>query len=232
MINTQGDIINDVLVQSNVSTTAGFYTDSMLSTFASKAQTWAAARHKWPFTEGRVSTTFAGTEENGYPEGWKPDSIRILQVGGKLLKKVGYADFLRYKEDYPQGTEKIYSDHGGLYFINTASGVSGTTVLWGQFLPPKLDATDTSALTVFSGTAEEGNEAIVEEMISYCLKREKNLTESVAHHQNAVLILDGLWKRIQDEQYQNHTIAGDGMFKRFSVVEGGFKEDIFKRDQF
>ncbi len=78
---TQNEIKTDIIVQGGISTSVGFFTDTILNTWIDKAHKWAAGYKKWPFTEGRVSTTYvadASTDEVGftYPEGWKPDSIR------------------------------------------------------------------------------------------------------------------------------------------------------------
>lgn len=257
-LRTQGDIITDFLVKMNTSTTAGFYTDRILTTWASNAHAWAVSRHKWPFSEGRYSTTSAslGTNEDGYttleyPEGFQPDSVRLLTIGGKKFDKKNFFKFRDFLEDNPSDTSNIFSDYARRMYINPhASGISGTVVVWGQINIAPL-ATDTitggdtgpdpSALTIFSDFANEANEAIVEKMMSYALDREKSPTSIVggksvnagsSHEFKAGAILDAVWKRITDEQFSYQDTRNDGMFKRFDVLGGGFKEDIFNRDQF
>lgn len=218
------------MVQLGVSTSIGYFTDTIVDNYIEKAYKWAAATKKWPFTEGRVSTTYvSGQEEWVYPEGWKPDSIRMLQVGGKRFQKVNFYKYQGFREDFTSDTREIFTDFGGLYYINPKADASGTIVLYGQYTPI-LDVTDTTAETVFSGPAEEGNEAIVEEVLSYALRKEKKYNESAAHHENAVRVLTEIWDRIKDEQFGYQDTAGDGMFKRFDVLVGGF-DDTIKRDQ-
>ena len=235
---TSGDIKTEFLVRNQTSTLAGFYTDTILKDLLDVSHKWAAGYKKWPFTEGRVSTTFAslGTSEDGwlvgeYPEGWKPDSIRLLTIGGKRVKKTDFYKFQSFLEDNDSNDERMFTDHGLRYFVNPNIDISGTVTVWGQYTPTDLDATDTSAQTVFS-SSEEGNEAIVEMMLSHAKKREQNLQESIAHKKEAVLILDELWKKIQDEQYNYHTVNDDGMFERVDVLGGALRDDLFKRDQF
>lgn len=233
MIN-KGEIINDILVQLGVSTTVAFYTDTILEDWTDKAHKWAAGYKKWPFTEGRISTTYvadSATEVGfNYPEGWKPDSIRLLQVGGKRFKKTNFYKYQEFRENYSSDTEKIFSDNGNLYFINPNADVSGTTTLWGQYTPATLAETDNTITTVFSNAAEEGNEAIVEEVMSYAKKKEKKLAEAFKHHERATEILTEIWERIKDEQAMYQTVNDDGMFERFDVLRGSFQEDI-KRDR-
>lgn len=247
----QGDIINEFLVRMNVSTTVAFYTDAILTRWASNAHQWAASRYKWPMTEGRFSTTFATRlQEDGYtvleyPEGFRADSVRLLTIGGKEYKKTNFYKFRKFLEDNTQDTTKIFSDFGGRLLINpNASDLSGTAVMWGQINVAPL-ASDSNiqvptALTIFSGVEEDGNEAIVELMMGYAKQREKTQTAVVKgqpqsaalmHAQKAGAMLDAIWKRIQDEQFAYQDSQNEGMFKRFDVLRGGFSEDLFKRDQ-
>lgn len=227
----QYEIKDDIVVQLGVSTSVAFYTDTILDKWIEKSYKWASGYKKWPFTEGRINTTYVIDNTSievgfNYPEGWKPDSIRLLQVGGKRFKKINFYKYQEFREDFNSDKEKIFSDFGRLYFINPQADVSGTTTLWGQYTP-LIDSTD---LTVFSDAAEEGNEAIIEEVLSYAKKKEKKLQESIAHHQSAMKILDEIWQRVKDEQYGYQIIDDEGMFERFDVLRGGFKED-FRRDR-
>lgn len=235
MIN-QGGIKTDIIVQLGVSTSVGFFTDTILNTWIDKAHKWAAGYKKWPYTEGRVSTTYvADTTEAGftYPEGWKADSIRLLQVGGKRFDKKNFYKYQEFREDYPDDSEKYFSDFGRSYYINPKADASGTTTLWGQYTPATLDATDPTAETVFTNFAEEGNEAISEEVVSYALRKEKKLQESITHHQLAVTILTDLWTKITDEQFAyQDTEGGEGMFERIDILNGSNYDNTIKRDQF
>ncbi len=236
---TLANIKNDFLVQNQSSTSVAFYTDTILNDWADKAHKYSAGYKKWAMTEGRVSTTFASlyTNEDGYLtgdyfEGWKPDSIRLLTIGAKEVAKKNFYSFRRFLEDNTSSTERIYSDFGRQYFVNPTIDLSGTVTAWGQFTPATLDGTVADALTIFSDVADEGNEALVELMQSYAKKREKKVNESIAHLKEANRILDELWIRLQDEQFEYQQTRDDGMFKRMDLLKGALRDDIFKRDQF
>jgi len=230
-LNNVGDIQDEFLVRGNIATSVGFVNDTILNDWARAAALWAASTHKFPFSEGRVSTTFSATEEWNF-EGYKADSFRLVQIGGKRLKKLDFRNYQIFREEEPNATERVFSDFGRTVFINPKVDLTGTLTAWGQYTP-NLDPTLKTDTTVFSGYDEEGNEAIVLEMLAYLKDREKKPLESKAYHDRATLLLDGIWKRALDEQfqYQTHPDSG-GMFRRFDVLEGDYQEEIFRRDRF
>lgn len=248
-LTTQGEIIKEFMVRANQSTLVAFYTDAILTSWASNAHQWAASRYKWPMTEGRIETTTASLVTSGdgyttltYPEGFRPDSIRMLTIGGKRFKKTNFYKFQSYLQDNSAASDNIFTDFMRVVYINpNANDLSGTVVAWGQFNVAPL-ATDTSgtgvitqdptATTIFTGTEEDGNEAIVEKMREYGFLREKDTKNADYHRDRAEKMLDAIWKRIGDEQAMYQTTKDDGIFERFDVVNGGFRRDDFRRDQF
>lgn len=239
----------------NQSTTVAFYTEQIIKDWYDQAHVWAAAQYKWPFNEGRYSTTAASaaTNEDGwttlqYPEGFKPDSVRLMTVGGKRFDKKNFYKWQRFIEDNPNDTSKIYSDFGRTLYVNPrASDFSGTVTMWGQFNIPEsgYDTSssgigDPSNTTIFTDIADEGNEAIVEKMLSYAFTREKTpvsgagsnaVSISSSHEALAQNILQSIWEGITNEQYNYQDTQNEGMWKRFDITRGGFKEDVFRRDQ-
>jgi hypothetical protein len=240
MLDTRNNIFTEVLVRNNRTTTDGFITDSILTGWYADANIWAASFHKWPFTEGRVETTFAtGGGPNGdeyYFEGYKADSFRIVTVGGKRLTKLNFADYLILKEETPDASDKVFSDMGRTMFVNQAAGLGGTMVCYGQ-IQPTIDLTDESHRPVFTDWDREGNEAIVEKMSSYLKRREHLFTEAEAHDQRAALKLEEVWKRILDEQYAYQTTPErGGQYTWFPVVDedslGRGDRRYFKENKF
>lgn len=235
---TGGDIITQVLARGSITTTSGFYTDAVIRDSINAAYKWASAQHKWPFTEGRVSTTFAslvtnpsGDLEGELPEGWRTDSIRMLQIGGKRVKKLNLEDYQIFREERSDADDRVFSDLGRLYFVNPQIDLSGTVTAYGQYTPASIDLTDSTSstsLTVFSDNEEEGNEAICEEALSYLKTENKK-----ERHESAIALLEGIWKRVSDEKfgYQSHPVRG-GMWERFDVLEGVQRDELYKRDQF
>lgn len=231
MLRTIGDIMNQVLVRAQVTTTAatnGLYTDAILASWTNDAHRWAAAQRKWPFTEGRVTTTFA-SEEMTYPEGWKSDSIRLMTIGGKAYQKLNFSDYQVFREDRPSSSDRVYSDFAGLLYVNPNSA-SGSMTTYGQVTPAAFDTTDLTSTTVFSDREEEGNEAVVEEMLKYAKLREKKPDEAAQHHNRAVEILEGVWKRYADEQF-GYQMKYQNMYARIDVLNGATSDELIHRDR-
>jgi hypothetical protein len=230
---TQNDIITEVLARSGKDTTSGWISDTILGNWSSQAHRWAAGLHKWPMTEKRGTTTYTTASETWDFEGYKADSFRFIQIGGKRLQKLNFEDYQIFKEESPSGNDRVYSDFGNLVYINTSVDLSGTLTIYGQYTPAIFDNTDLTENTVFSEGNNEGNQAIIEEMISFSDRRDGKLQESLSHHAKAKELLDELWQRIQNEQYAYQTHPDrQGQYRRFDVLKGSVSDEILDRDQF
>src|SRR3990170_5148363 len=131
---TISDLLQEITVRLGTDTTTAIYTDAILERWIDQAHRWAAGQHKYPFTEGKVTTTYTTVEAKLYPEGWRSDSIRLLQIGTDTparLQKLTFEDYQIYRENNPSGTDRIYSDFAGEFYINPNIDLSGTTTLWG-----------------------------------------------------------------------------------------------------
>src|SRR3990167_3876539 len=229
-----GNIISEVLVRNNRTTTDSFITDAMLASWIVDAHNWASAYHKWPFTEKRdQSTAWTGSEETDYTSlgvGFRTDSIRLLMIGGKRFQKLNFEDYQIFKEEQPSSNERVFSDFGRTLFINTVADASGSLIAYGQYTPA-LDPTDLTATTVFSSYDEEGNEALVEKMTGYLKRREHLAEEAELHDQRASAKLEEIWGRVGGEQFAYHS-KDRGMFTRIDIIDGRNISDEVKRDQF
>lgn len=237
-------IFTEVVVRGGVTTTAttaqGLFTDTILRNWVDYAHRWAAAYKPWPFTECRSTTTYTSSQEEwtlltSYETPFKADSIRLLQIGGERLQKLNFEDYQIFREEHSSDSDRVFSDYARMLFVNPNVDLSGTMTAWGQFQPPAWsDTTDdhptSGAQSVFSTSEDEGNQAIVEEALSYLKEREKKTEESIRHHEKAINLLEVLWKRMGDEQF-GYQSKNRGMFKRIDLVSGSYYDDT-SEDQF
>ncbi len=249
-LNTNVDIISEVLVRLNASSTVAFYTDTILNAWENNAYKFVAAYKKWPVTLYMDSSTLFGTnslnstgDAYAYPSNFRSESIRWVKDSNpapsqQMYDKVIFRDYNQYLTDFVGGKDRVFSDFGRTFFINP-NIATGTIFVFGQIVPPTQDWTAPTA-TLFSGGDEEMNEAIVEEMLSYALTREKTPTSfyrgkfvsaAMAQHQKATDLLDAAWAKYQDEEFAYQSKNRE-MFKRFSVERGALRDDILRRDQF
>ena len=232
---TRDQIFTEVLVRNNLTTADSFITDTYLKNWYRDSHIWATSFKKWPMTEGRLQTTFAtgsgpGGDEWNF-EGYKADSFRLLQIGGKLLKKLNFADYQIFRESQTSGEDRVFSDFGRTVFINPNIDLSGTIVAYGQY-QPYIDVTDDSGTTIFTDFDDEGNEAIVEKMSGYLKRRLHLAKEAELHDERAAAKLEEVYKRIQDEQYAYQTSEDrGGMFERLDILGGNHFSDI-RENQF
>ena len=225
------DIKNEVLVRLGTSTTMAFYTYTILTDWFTLAHKWATSYKKWPYTEGKESTTFASSsEEYAYPEGWRPDSIRLLQVGGKRLQKTNFEDYQIFREENSSSQDRVFSDYRDRYFINPNIDVGGTITVWGQY-QPYWDKTDEDFKTIFTNVDEDGNEAIIQRMLSFAMEKEKKAQESLNFLQKGMKLLDEMWKRIQDEKFGYHA-KNRGIWADFDVIGGDLNDNLNNINQF
>ena len=230
----RGTIKTEILVRSGKDTTSAWTSEAFLNDWINQAHRWAAGYKPWPFTEGRTSTTYAGIEELNF-EGYKADSFRFMQVGGKRLQKLNFEDYQIFREEQSSAEDRVFSDFGRLVYINPNADVSGTLTAWGQYIPVDIPdgdgATADDMETVFTPGGDEGNQAIIEEVIGYIASRENKNQEAINRHLLAKNLLEELWKRVQDEAFAYQT-KDRGQWARMDVLNGGMYDDSLDTNQF
>jgi hypothetical protein len=153
----------------------------------------------WPFTQLTETATSINTDYYDHPPKLMNWSIYLLKVGGYEFKKVLAEDYLKYKEDYPTGTLRIWAEIETYVFINKYAYTVGDTMdFYGKKFPTTLSAT--SDLLPFSPTSDNyehsGNEAIVQLGYAEALDSEKmkNPAQAEIERKKAYQTLELLWK--------------------------------------
>lgn len=215
------------IIRLGTDTTSTFITEKNIRDWLDLAHKWAAGYKKWPFTEymDKSGAFTAGTETYAYPNiNFKTDSIRMIKVGDYLFDKKLFKDYLQYREDYPSGTDKIYSDYGRTLYINP-NCTTGTIYSYGQLTPPVLGLVSSStASTVFNSYDDEGDDAIIDKTCSYAFRKMKKFQEALDFESRARTTLDELWKRIQEEQAMYQT-KDRPIWEDFDILDEGDNEN-------
>lgn len=174
---------------------------------------WDYAR--WIFSEKAVYTQATNSEYYDYPDDFISDSINILKVEQKdgemvTYKKINFQDYQKYREEHPDGEDKVFSDFRRFYFINPNTFSAGKKIeIWGKKRAKKL-VNDNDLLPFSPDTDDEensGNEAIVKFAFAFALASEKMKEPVRAAREKAEAydILAIIAEREKEEQAQYQT---------------------------
>jgi hypothetical protein len=177
----------------------GLWTDTDLGVLIQLGLFKAWDFKPWPFTQLTETATSISTDYYDHPSKLMNWSIYLLRVGGYEFKKVLAEDYLKYKEDYPTGTLRIWAEIETYIFVNKYAYTVGDAIdFYGKKFPITLSAT--SDLLPFSPTSDNyehsGNEAIVQLAYAEALDSEKmnNPNQAEIERKKAYQTLDILWK--------------------------------------
>jgi hypothetical protein len=181
----------------------GLFTDTDLGAWIQLGLIDAWDFKPWPFTQKtKTATTTSDMVTYGYadhPQDIMNGSIYLLKVAGKEYKKLLIEDYLKYLEDNPNATDRIWSENETYIFFNPNSYTVGNTLdLYGKAVAPTLsNTTDILPFSPITDNREHsGNHAIVLLAQSWALESEKKKmpNEALTIRQEALGILKTLWK--------------------------------------
>jgi hypothetical protein len=163
----------------------------------------------WDFTEGsKTATTVSDMLTSGYadyPQDLQSGSIYLLKIDGKEYKKLLFQDYLKFLEDNPSATDRVWSEQKRFIFINSNAYSAGQVMdQYGKLMPPVLSSS--SDILPFSPDTDNnehsGNEAIVLLGYSEALdsEKKKNPSQAEIERGKAYQLLDLLWKPFADQR--------------------------------
>jgi hypothetical protein len=153
----------------------------------------------WPFTQKTKTATTISTDYYDHPQDLMNGSIYLLKVAGKEYKKLLIEDYLKFLEDNPNATDRIWSENETYLFINkNAYTVGDTFDLYGKAVAPLLSlTTDLLPFSPITDNKEHsGNHAIVLLAQGWALESEKKRESEAAAgvRKEALGMLKSLWK--------------------------------------
>jgi hypothetical protein len=183
------------------------FTDDDLAEWIKLATIKAWDYKPWDFTEGsKTATTVSDMLSSGYadyPADFQSASMYLLRINNKEYKKLLFQDYLKFQEDYPTATDRVWSEQKRFVFINPNAYSAGQMMdMYGKLMPPILSSS--SDLLPFSPDSDNyehsGNEAIVLLAYSEALASEKfkNPQQAEIERGKAYQLLDLIWKPFAD----------------------------------
>lgn len=180
------------------------FSDTDLGTFIQLATIKAWDYKFWDVAEHKVTgTTSGGTI--AYDQTLQSGSISLLRINGYEYRKLLYQDYLKFLEENPTATDKIWSEYNRTAYVNTNAFTNGQGYeLYGKKMPPIL--TSGSDLLPFSPDADNyehsGNEAIVQLAYGEALdsEKKKEYAQAEVERKKAYQTLDLLWKPMAEQR--------------------------------
>ena len=183
------------------------YSPTLIKRAINRAYRKAGALFPWPeLMDAKKTSTEANQEYYDYPQGWRSLSIWKVEVDNERYGEspdgspLSFDDYLSWKEDYPDSTDKKWSNQQRRFFIwpiPTTNGTNNISV-WGQMVTETLS--NDSDTTIFSYSASEGNEAIVLEAVAILKSKGDQEKAGEFRSMEAKQILSGYWGKIRKEQ--------------------------------
>jgi len=161
----------------------------------------------WPeLQDAKKTSTVLGQEYYDYPSNWRSNSIWKLTVDDIRYGEdpdgspLSFDDYLNWKEDYPDDTEKKWANQERRYFIWPVPTTNGTNniVVWGMMVTETLS--DDGDPTIFSYSMPEGNEAIVLEAVAILKNKGEQEKAGEFRSVEARNILIAAWAKIKTEK--------------------------------
>lgn len=190
------------------------YSPDQITLAINRAYRKAGGLFLWPETEdAKRTSTQAGYEYYDYPVNWRPYSMWMLEVDGDQYGEkpdgspLAFKDYLIFKRDNPNSTEKKWSKQWRRFFIWPVPTVTGDNniTIWGQKVVEKLEGVND--ITIFSYSMPECNEAIVLEAVAILKANKEDDNEAAAFRSaEAKQILANAWGKIQRAKSQEDKI--------------------------
>ena len=170
----------------------------------------ATERHPWPFLESTQSITLTSAESYDYdlfPESPFLIVVNGIPWSGEGKGKRNFTDYMKWRSDYASDNSQIWSEYGGLLYVNPNAFASGQTmVVYGLvgFPIPSSDSDPLPFELLSDEDSASGDQAII--LLAYAnllaSEKKKNPQGAAAAATEAYNLLDTLWLIIAERRAQ------------------------------
>lgn len=229
---TLGEQRQALLDDLSVETTDVFYTTAILNRYINRAHKAIANLYPWQETQkGLKRSTIASQEYVTYPENLRTDSVFLIRVDGEEYKILTFREYQRFKEEYPNSTEKRASDWNRKLFITPTPSTdgNGNIEVWGHEVPDELSADADEIIFAY--------QSVLEEAINMYAKGLALMKAKGSHYANGKALMgDALsmaqneWRSQQKRQaeYQTETTDMWGHLNLLNEGGSGTKRGTFE----
>ena len=179
--------------------TSTYFTPTRIEDQIDDSYLTVAAARQWPdIKKGFVTHTEAGEDYYDYPDNCQTESVFKISVDGdSSYEKWDFEDFMKFVEDNPTSTDKIFSEYGRQIFIFPTPTTTGSAnlILWGVIQATAL--TGDGDVTMFTDWADVLNEAIEQDAYGNLIQN-IDPNKSLNAITNSERIITKEWKKIAD----------------------------------
>src|SRR3990167_5778164 len=192
------------------------YSPTLIKRVINRAYIKCSALFPWPeLQDAKKTVTQANIDYYDYPQNWRSNSIWKLGVTDDSAEDPRYGeepdgsplsfdDYLVWKEDYPDSTDKKWANQLRRYFVWPVPTVAGSLVtginviyIWGIKNVTVLSAD--SDTTIFTYSTPEANEAVELEAVAILRSKGEDDKSSQFKSAEAKQILATSWGKIRQE---------------------------------
>lgn len=182
------------------------YNPSVINRAINRAYRKVGGLFPWPeLQDAKKTSTQANQEYYDYPQNWRSNSIWKVVIDDVRYGEqpdgspLSFDDYLNWKENYPDSTEKKWTNQWRRFFVWPVPVVQGDNniVVWG--IKVISDLSNDSDTTIFSYSTPEANEAIELEAVAILKSKGDNDKTAQFKSQEAKQILIGAWAKISKE---------------------------------
>lgn len=206
-MNTLADIrvaIQDDLTVGDEST---LYSPSIIDRAINRAYRKVGGLFPWPeLQDAKKTSTQVNQEYYDYPTNWRSNSIWKVVIDDVRYGEdpdgspLSFDDYLNWKEDYPDSTDKKWTNQWRRFFVWPVPTTAGTNniCVWGIKVITSLD--EDSDVTIFTYSTPECNEAIELEAVAILKSKTDNDKSAEFKSTEAKQILITAWGKVAKEQ--------------------------------
>lgn len=202
---TREDLRKAVQSDMNINDNSSLYPPSAINLALQRSYVKSYRLFRWPGTEdAKKTTTQQDQDYYDAPDTFVPDSIWRVEVDGVMYGEgedgspLSFKDYLVWKSNNPNSTEKKWAKQWTRYFISPTPSAAGIEIcVYGQVNPDRLD--DDSDETIFSNNLPECNEAIVLEAKAILKHKGQAPKEGEFYSAEAKGILSVAFSRIKQD---------------------------------
>ena len=205
-MDTLADIRVAVQDDLTVGDESSLYSPTIIDRVINRAYRKVGGLFPWPeLQDAKKTSTQANIDYYDYPQNWRSNSIWKVEVDDERYGEdpdgspLSFDDYLNWKRDYPDNTDKKWANQWRRYFITPTPTEAGTNNIhvWGIKVIATLSADN--SVTVFSYSTPEANEAIELEAVAILKSKTDDDKSAQFKSAEAKQILVVSWNKISKE---------------------------------